>query len=189
VRFTETLTGFKWLSRPGLEHPEWRQVLIYEEAIGYAIGADVHDKDGISTAVAVAALASSLAARGRTVQDMLDDLDRADGAHVTRNFSLRYEGAGWRERRDRQVADLMATPPERIGDDAVAQVRALAPDVLRVDLEGGARVLIRPSGTEPKLKCYCEAVEPVDGDDVAAARARAADRLVGVQRALMELLG
>ncbi len=188
VRYEETLTGFKWLSRPALTHPELRQVLIYEEAIGYAIGDDVHDKDGITAALAVASLASALAARGRTVQDMLDDLDRLDGAHVTRNFSLRYRGTGWRARRDARVAELMATPPDRIGDDPVERVRALAPDVLRVDLAGGVRVLVRPSGTEPKLKCYCEAVEPVVDGDAAGARDRAARRLARIEPALRDLL-
>ena len=121
---------------PALDNPGWTQVIAYEEAIGYAIGADVHDKDGISAAVGMAALVSGLTAAGRTVPDMLDDLDRLDGAHVTRNFSLRYEGLGWRERRDATVADLVANPPAHIGDDTVVEVTHLAPDVLRVDLDG-----------------------------------------------------
>lgn len=189
VHYAETLTGFKWLSRPALDNPAWRQVLAYEEAIGYAIGPDVHDKDGISAAVGMAALVASLDAHGETVPRMLDRLDRLDGAHVTRNFSLRYEGLGWRERRDATVTALVASPPERVGEQAVAEVTRLAPDVLRVVLDGGIRVLVRPSGTEAKLKCYCEAMEDVADGDVTGARRRAAERLDGVESALRDLLG
>lgn len=189
AHYAETLTGFKWLSRPAFEQPGWRQVLAYEEAIGYAIGEDVHDKDGLTAALALASLTAALAASGRSLLDMLDQLDRADGAHVTANFSLRYEGIGWRERRDAAVEALVGAPPERVGDDAVAAVERLAPDVLRLDLDGGVRVLVRPSGTEPKLKCYCEAVEPVHGGDVVAARSAAVARLARVRTALTALLG
>jgi phosphomannomutase len=189
VRHEETLTGFKWLSRPALSHPELRQVLAYEEAIGYAIGADVHDKDGLSGALAVASMVAWEEARNRTLLDALDALHIRHGAHITENFSLRYEGPGWRERRDDTVAALVASPPTHIGADPVEAMRWLAPDVLRVDLAGGLRVLVRPSGTEPKLKCYCEAVEAVGNEGLDAARRRARDRLGGVRTALMELLG
>ncbi len=189
VRHEETLTGFKWLSRPALAHPELRQVLAYEEAIGYAIGADVHDKDGLSGALAVASMVAWEKARDRTLLDALDALHIRHGAHITENFSLRYEGPGWRERRDGTVAALVASPPTHIGDDPVDAIRWLAPDVLRVDLAGGLRVLVRPSGTEPKLKCYCEAVEPIGADGLDAARERARARLAAARRALMALLG
>lgn len=189
AHYAETLTGFKWLSRPGLDTPEWTQVLAYEEAIGYAIGDDVHDKDGISAAVGMAALVAALVARGESVPQMLNRLDTLDGAHVTRNFSLRYEGLGWRERRDATVAQLVAAPPDRVGASAVSEVTRLAPDVLRVVLDGGLRVVVRPSGTEPKLKCYCEAVEPVGDGTVEDARARASRRLDDVEAALRDLLG
>ena len=189
VRHEETLTGFKWLSRPALSHPELRQVLAYEEAIGYAIGADVHDKDGLSGALAVASMVAWQQGRNRTLLDALDALHIRHGAHITENFSLRYEGPGWRERRDDTVAALVAAPPTHIAADPVEAIRWLAPDVLRVDLAGGLRVLVRPSGTEPKLKCYCEAVEQVGNAGLAAARRRARDRLGGVRTALMELLG
>ncbi len=189
ARHEETLTGFKWLSRPAIEHPELRQVLAYEEAIGYAIGADARDKDGLYAAIAVASLASVQHAAGRGLPDLLDDIHRRHGAHVTENFSLRYEGAGWRERRDATVAELAASPPERVGDEDVREIRWLAPDVLRIDLAGNLRVLVRPSGTEPKLKCYCEAVEPVTGDGPSAARGRARDRLTRIRPAMMAILG
>lgn len=188
VHYEQTLTGFKYLSRPAFAHPEWRQVLAYEEAIGYAIGHDVHDKDGICAALAMASLAAARQAAGRSIPSLLDELDRLDGAHVTANFSLRYEGFGWRERRDETVAAFIASPPGHIGDRKVAEVTSLAPDVIRIELDGDVRVLVRPSGTEPKLKCYCEAVEPVPDGDVVAARTRAGERLAAVRTALTQIL-
>ncbi len=177
----ETLTGFKWLSRPAMEHPELTQVLAYEEALGYAIGADVRDKDGLTAALATASMAAAEAARGRTLLDALDDLHRRHGAHVVDNFSLRDEAPGGDARRAALVGRLAAAPPARLGGRRVTAAAALAPDVLRLELEGGDRVAVRPSGTEPKLKCYCEAVEPVRGGDVEAARERARARLAAVR--------
>jgi phosphomannomutase len=188
AHFELTLTGFKWLARAALGAPNLRQVLAYEEAIGYAVGPDVFDKDGIGAALAVASMTAGYAARGLTLAGVLDDLDRTYGAHVTANFSLRYEGIGWRERRDATVARLVSAPPTHIGQSAVERVELLAPDVLRIELGDGVRVLIRPSGTEPKLKCYCEAVEAVVDGDVAAARARATERLVTLRAALEAML-
>ena len=184
----ETLTGFKWLSRPALEHPELTQVLAYEEALGYAIGADVRDKDGLTAALATASMAAAAAARGRTLLDALDDLHRRHGAHVVDNFSLRDEAPGADARRAALVGRLAAGPPAGLGGRRVTAAAALAPNVLRIELEGGDRVAVRPSGTEPKLKCYCEAVEPVRGGDVEAARDRARARLAAVREALAELV-
>ncbi len=189
VRHEETLTGFKWLSRPGIQHPELRQVLAYEEAIGYAIGADVRDKDGLSAAIAVASMACWERAAGRTLLDALDALHVRHGAHVTENFALRYEGVGWRERRDDALAAFVAAPPQHVGDVEVRDVRHLAADVVRIELAGGLRVLVRPSGTEPKLKCYCEAVEQVGAAGLDAARVRARARLSATRAVLMPLLG
>jgi phosphomannomutase len=184
----ETLTGFKWLSRPAIEHPELVQVLAYEEALGYAIGADVRDKDGLAAGLAVASMAAAEAARGRTLLDALDDLHARHGAHVVDNFSLRDDAPGGAERRAALVERLAAAPPARLGAEPVTRARALAPDVLRLDLGPGARVAVRPSGTEPKLKCYCEAVEPVGPDGAEAARGRARRRLAAVRGGLESLL-
>ncbi|HSI30229.1 MAG TPA: hypothetical protein VK951_02755, partial [Miltoncostaeaceae bacterium] len=125
----ETLTGFKWLSRPAIEHPELVQVLAYEEALGYAIGADVRDKDGLTAALAVASLAAAQAARGRTLLDALDTLHARHGAHVTDNFSLRDEAPGGDARRAALVERLAASPPARVGPEGVTEARALADDV------------------------------------------------------------
>jgi phosphomannomutase len=171
-----------------MEHPEWTQVLAYEEANGYAIGPEVRDKVGLSAALAVASMAAAGRARGRTLLDALDDLHRRHGAHVTDNFSLRDEAPGGAERRAVLVGRLIASPPERVGEERVSGVRTLASDVLRIDLAGGLRVIVRPSGTEPKLKCYCEAVEPAAGGDVEGARARARERLARVREGLGALL-
>ncbi len=184
----ETLTGFKWLSRPAMEHPELVQVLAYEEAIGYAIGPDVRDKDGLSAALAVASMASAEAARGRTLLDALDDLHRRHGAHVTDNFSLRDSAPDGAARRAALVGRLSDDPPATVGGLRALGAARLAADVLRIDLEGGVRVLVRPSGTEPKLKCYCEAVAPAPDGDVAAARSRARAVLADVRDGLSRLL-
>ncbi len=184
----ETLTGFKWLSRPAMDHPELTQVLAYEEALGYAIGADVRDKDGLTAALAAASMAAALAARGHTLLDALDALHLRHGAHVTDNFSLRDEAPGGAARRAALVGRLADAPPATLGPERVRGAEALAPDVLRLELEGGSRVVVRPSGTEPKLKCYCEAVEQVRAGDLAGARARARARLAEVRAALSGLV-
>ena len=189
ARHETTLTGFKWLSRPALEHPELRQVLAYEEAIGYAIGTDVRDKDGLCAAVAVASMTCRHTAVGRTLLQALDALHVRHGVHVTGNFAVRDDGPGWRERRDGALARLSESPPTSVGGVAVTGIRWLAPDVLRIDLSRGLRVLVRPSGTEPKLKCYCEAVVAVDDDGLDVARGRARDRLAEIRHGLMPLLG
>ena len=189
ARVVETLTGFKWLSRPGLEHPTWTQVLLYEEALGYAVGADARDKDGITAALVAADLVALLAPDGRTLPDVLDDLARRHGAHVTRNGSLRVSGPGHEARLAGLVDRLLASPPTRLGGRPVVRTDRPAPDVLRLWDDLDTRVAVRPSGTEPKLKHYCEAVVEVpDGADPDEARAEAARRLDAVVADLDALL-
>ena len=185
--YVETLTGFKWLCRPGLEHPEWTQVLLYEEALGYAIGPSARDKDGITAALAVVDLVTALAARGRTVWDALDDLDHRHGAHVTRNGSVTTSGPGREDRLAGVVDQLALAPPATLGGIAVERSDRPAPDVLRMWTVDDTRVALRPSGTEPKLKYYCEAVVPV-GPDLAGARRVAAARLDAVAGDLVALV-
>ncbi len=192
VRHAETLTGFKWISRvPGL-------VYGYEEALGYCVAPDlVRDKDGISAALAVAELAALLRSRGRTLVDALDDLAVRHGVHATDQLSVRVTDLAL-------IADAMARlrarPPATLGGQAVLEAVDLAAgadglpptDGLRYRTDGGVRVVVRPSGTEPKLKCYLEAVVPVaDGDRagaLAAARAQARTTLDGVRADLTALL-
>jgi len=188
ARFEETLTGFKWLCRPGFAHPELEQVLAYEESIGYAVGG-LHDKDGISASVVMADLVHRWTQQGVSPQDVLDDLARRHGAHVTDNFSLRLSGPGWSARLAAAAASVVDDPPASLAGVAVVRMDQPADDVIRLFLANGDRVVIRPSGTEPKLKCYCEAVEPVaDGEAPEAARVRARARTAQFRSELTERL-
>ncbi|GAA1760286.1 phospho-sugar mutase [Nonomuraea bangladeshensis] len=192
VRYGETLTGFKWIIKagPGL-------VFGYEEAIGYSVGSDaglpVHDKDGIGAALTVAAIAAAAKRDGRTLLDLLDDQARRYGLHATTQLSFRVAELS-------QIAGAMARlrdhPPAELGgrkvlaaDDLAEGAGGLPPtDGLRYRLEGDARVVVRPSGTEPKLKCYLEVVVPVTGE-VTEARAVATVALNAVGADLTVALG
>jgi phosphomannomutase len=189
VEYVETLTGFKWIGRvPGL-------VYGYEEALGYCVDpVAVKDKDGVSTLVRVLQMAAQAKSEGRTLLDLLDDLAIVHGLHATDQLSVRVEDLSLiKTAMDR----LRATPPTALGSHTVERVddltegsETLPPtDGLRYTLSDGARVVVRPSGTEPKLKCYLEVVVPVTGSDVAAARARAAEDLAAVKQSLSAALG
>jgi phosphomannomutase len=156
LSFAETLTGFKWVSRtPGL-------VFGYEEALGYLVNPEtVRDKDGISAAIAFLSLASGLAASGRTIADRLDEFGERFGHYGSAQMSLRVTDLGQIER---VMTGLRDTPPTEIGGIRVERIDDLnrgdggvpPSDVLRIALPG-ARVMVRPSGTEPKLKIYLDA--------------------------------
>ncbi|MBW0098604.1 phospho-sugar mutase [Pseudonocardia sp. KRD-184] len=167
ARFAETLTGFKWIVRggPGL-------VYGYEEALGYCVdpGA-VNDKDGIAAATVACDLAATLKAEGKGLPDRLDALSAEHGVHLTRGISVRMEPGP----RDAAVARLRDAPPQGWA------VTRPAPDVLVLRREG-ERLVIRPSGTEPKLKAYLEVVEHGD-------RARAQERLDALAATVTDLLG
>ncbi|MGZ0148417.1 phospho-sugar mutase [Kribbella sp. WER1] len=188
VRYVETLTGFKWIGRV----PEL--AFGYEEALGYCVDPDtVKDKDGISTLVRVLQLAAQAKAAGRTLVDLLDDLAVKHGLHATDQLSARVEDLSLiAQAMDR----LRATPPTTLGaysvqriDDLSQGSESLPPtDGLRYTLSDGARVVVRPSGTEPKLKCYLEVVVPVT-TDVAAARIEAAGALAAIKTALAAAAG
>ena len=166
---TETLTGFKWLARAALDRPDLRFVYGYEEALGSCVGTLVRDKDGITAALAFAELAAAERQAGRTVRDRLDDLARELGVHATAQRSIRVEGADGLARMTAIVDALAASPPARLAGVAVDEVEDLRlgerlPPTEGVALRGaGVRLIVRPSGTEPKLKCYAEAVVPVAG--------------------------
>lgn len=156
VPFTETLTGFKHLARAGED-----LVYAYEEALGVAVSpATVRDKDGISAALLVAELAALEKARGRTLLDRLAELEQRHGRHETRQLSYRVRDLS---RIAGVVEDLRAHPPQSYGEQAVVSVEQPADDVLVHRLPAG-RVVVRPSGTEPKLKAYLELVDPAPGD-------------------------
>ncbi|MEV0176925.1 phospho-sugar mutase [Streptomyces sp. NPDC050803] len=187
--YEETLTGFKWIARvDGLRYG-------YEEALGYCVDPDgVRDKDGITAALLITELASELKERGRTLLDLLDDLAVEHGLHATDQLSVRVEDLS-------VIADAMRRlreqPPTALAGLAITRAEDLTQgtdklpptDGLRYTLDG-ARVIVRPSGTEPKLKCYLEVVVPVD-DHAAlpAAHARATDLLTAIKRDLSAAAG
>jgi|tagenome__1003787_1003787.scaffolds.fasta_scaffold20882096_2 phosphomannomutase len=180
ARHAETLTGFKWLVRAGEG-----LVFAYEEALGLCVDPDsVRDKDGISASIVACDLVATLKAAGRTLPDALDDLAVAHGVHLTDQLSLRFTDVS---AIGPMVAALRKAPPSSLGGVEVTQDNP-APDIIRLRAEG-LRVVIRPSGTEPKVKAYLEIVEPVASPDaLAAARARAAERMSSLRDEIAALL-
>jgi len=180
LRYEQTLTGFKWIARV----PEL--LFGYEEALGYCVAPDaVRDKDGISAALLVIELAATVKAQGRTLFDVLDRLAREHGVYATSQVSVRVSDLA---RIGTVMASLRAQPPTTVAgvevtrvDDLGLPTDGLPPtDGLRFTLADDSRIVVRPSGTEPKVKCYLQAVVPLDADAVAGlgnARAEADRRL------------
>ena len=160
INFKEVLTGFKWLAK--IEDLAFG----YEEAIGYAVDSEtVNDKDGISAAIFLAQIATDLAAVGKDLNDLLDEVWQRHGFHATEQISIRVADMG---AITKLLAGLRSNPPQEIAgrsvesiDDLAAPADGLPPtDGLRLWLSGGVRIIIRPSGTEAKLKCYIEVITP-----------------------------
>jgi phosphomannomutase len=180
----ETLTGFKWIGRvPRLRYG-------YEEAIGYCVDpANVADKDGISAALLIADMVAGLRARGRTLLDVLDDLARAHGVYATDAFSVRVTDLGlinvvMARLRAGRAAEIGGVPVTRIEDLAEGAGPGIPPtDGLRYLLADQTRVIVRPSGTEPKLKIYLAAIVHRNGS-LAEARAEAGRRLARTKAAM-----
>jgi phosphomannomutase len=179
-----TLTGFKWIARtPGI-------VFGYEEAIGYCVLPDVvRDKDGLSAALLVAEAAADARSRGRSLVEDLDDLARSTGLFATSQLSIRVTELS---ERDVMMARLREQPPRALAGSEVTEVQELAEgsvattglpptDGVLLTTADDARVIVRPSGTEPKLKCYIEVHEDVapqaDAAALGAVRASAAAHL------------
>ena len=180
LNYEHTLTGFKWIGRiPTLRFG-------YEEALGYCVDPEaVSDKDGITAALFVATMAAHLKANDQTLQDQLDRLATAHGVHATKQVSVRVTDLS-------QITEVMAAlrtqPPASIGGLAVTRFVDLEEgtdlpptDGLLFELEGNARVIIRPSGTEPKVKAYLQSVIQVT-EDLTVARAQA-DTQIGTLEA------
>lgn len=184
----QTLTGFKWLGKiPTL-------VFGYEEALGYSVAPHIaRDKDGVSAIITVLELAAALKAEGRTLIDQLDNIYREHGLHATSQLSVRVEDLSIIAR---AMETLRASPPSSLGGLAVTSVddladgyRGLPPtDGIRLGLEGSTRIIARPSGTEPKLKCYIEVVVPVE-DSIEASRGVADAAIAGIKKDLAAALG
>ena len=188
ARYAQTLTGFKWIVRGGEDQPGSRFLFGYEEALGYAVGDVVRDKDGIGAALAVLGLATRERLAGRSLLDRYDALEAAHGVHLTAQLTLRTGSPG------DVMAALRAAPPAALGgepvvaaEDLAAGGRGLPPSDVIVYRLDGARVVIRPSGTEPKLKVYFEVVEPAVAT-LARARKAAEARLAPLRTAVRDLL-
>ena len=190
VPYTETLTGFKWIVRADDD-----LAFGYEEALGYSVAPwVVRDKDGISAALLLAERAAELKAEGRTLLDRLDELACEHGLYRTDQLAVRVEDP-------QEIGDaterLRTAPPEELGGLRVEELHDLLhnpgdrppSDILVLRLERNVRVVVRPSGTEPKLKAYLQAIESVRGGDVAGARDRAGATLATIRDALPDVLG
>lgn len=197
LRFAPTLTGFKWLARVD------DLAFGYEEALGYCVAPQlVRDKDGISAALLLAGLAARLKAVGRTPVDVLDDLARQHGLHLTDQLAARFTDLA---KIPAAMARLREQPPTTLAGSPVVQVVDLATgteqerdglpptDGIRLLAQDGTRVVVRPSGTEPKVKCYLEVVLPVEAqapfETVTQARQAARDRLDRVREDVAAALG
>ncbi len=188
----ETLTGFKWIAR--VEDLAFG----YEEALGYCVDPEhVQDKDGISALLMVCDIAARARAAGRTLLDLLDDIAREHGLHATDQLSVRMDDLA---AIPAVVDRLRQTPPTTLGGLAVEEVEDLSlgsdrlppTNGLRFRLADHARVVVRPSGTEPKIKCYLEVVVPVERDEdgaVDAARISAVGRLDAIRADLQRAAG
>jgi phosphomannomutase len=211
VRYAETLTGFKWIANKAmdLERSEaLRFVFGYEEALGYTVGTAVRDKDGIGAALVLAAIAAELHAEGRTLADELERVYRRFGLYASDQRTLPFPGADGPARMADLVNGLRARPPAALAGcavlavvDCIAGVRrerdgGTAPvdlpssNVLVLELDGGHRVIARPSGTEPKVKIYFDVREPlVDGEPLEDAAGRARARIAALAADVLALVG
>ena len=180
AEYFQTLTGFKWLTNVAMQKQcdEKQFLFAYEEALGYTVGSEVWDKDGLSALVAFAQLAAELSTQGKSVWDELELIYRTHGLYVNAQQSIALDP------NSPPIGDkLRAAPPKQIAgvnisvtEDLKASLRYLsdgltesidlpASDVLIYHLEDESRIIVRPSGTEPKLKCYYEMVTDITPTD------------------------
>ncbi len=197
VRYAETLTGFKWIANRAMEIEAQTGATFvagYEEALGYTVGTVVRDKDGVSAAAVFAELTAWYRLQGRSVLDELERLYRRYGLFVSRQASLWHRGVDGAARISAIMAGLRAAAPERIGglrveavrdyeaslrksaDGSTSRLDLPRSNVLAFELEGGNRVVARPSGTEPKIKFYFDVTERVAADESLEQATRRAER-------------
>jgi len=187
--YAETLTGFKWIARAGDLRPESRFIFGYEEALGYTIGTTVRDKDGLGAALAVLSLAARARSGGESLLEAYDALEIAHGVHLTEQLTVQTTAPV------HVMSRLRVAAPTELADQPIISMSDLtggiadlpSADVLRYKLRG-ARVVIRPSGTEPKIKAYLEVVEPVIGGRLTEARRAARARMDPLREAVRALL-
>ncbi|MEW6894023.1 phospho-sugar mutase [Trueperella pyogenes] len=176
--YRSTLTGFKWIARA----PE---ILFgYEEAIGFCCYPDlVKDKDGVSAALVLAITAAKMKAEGKSLQDVLDALAIRHGVYLTAPVTVRVDDlsiipATMAKVRKEPPTELIGVPVASIEDLSEGSPDLPPTDALRILTAEGDRVIVRPSGTEPKVKCYLEVIVPVaDAEDLSRARTAAAERM------------
>jgi phosphomannomutase len=188
VTFAMTLTGFKWLARAA---GDGVLRLGYEEALGFAVDPEVADKDGLSAALALAHLADDLRRHGETLMDRLDEIETRFGVHSVFQLSLRAEGPSGLSAIVNAVQALRDNPPTTLGGLAVSEYFDLAngyeglgaTDGVLLRLGESGRVVVRPSGTEPKLKAYIEITSPPSSATPLAEQRRHGAALVDAVRA------
>jgi phosphomannomutase len=197
VTYVETLTGFKWIARAARLRPGHRLLFGYEEALGYAVTDAVADKDGLSAALVMADMAAGAKADGRSLLDRLDELEALLGVHTTSQWSVRLPGPDAPTALTGLMARWRSSPPTHLAGLEVSEVRDLAQgdgelppsDVLVLRLGSAGRVVLRPSGTEPKLKAYIEATSaPCRPEDLAEARRVAQARLEDLRQDVARLV-
>jgi phosphomannomutase len=185
-----TLTGFKWIVRAADLREDVRFAFGYEEALGYAVTSAVRDKDGISAALAILSLAAASWSVGESLQDAYDALEVTHGVHHTAQVTLPTEATVDVMSRLRAAAprELAGLPVTSVTDYSGGSWELPSADMLSFELPG-ARVVIRPSGTEPKIKAYLEVVEFVVGRTLHDARQAAGEKMGRMRAAVTELLG
>ena len=193
AKYYQTLTGFKWLTNIAMQEQsdEHKFLFAYEEALGYTVGKTVWDKDGLSALVAFAQLAAELYSQGKTIWDQLEEIYREHGMYINAQRSIALDPDY------PPVGELLrADPPKKIAGKKILVTEDLkhsvrtdsngktqtinlpSSDVLIYHLEGGSRVIVRPSGTEPKLKCYYEVVGSfAKNESFASAQERAEEQM------------
>jgi phosphomannomutase len=199
ARWEPTLTGFKWICNRAIELEQQlgaRFVFGFEEALGYVAGTLVRDKDGISSAVLAADMAAWCKVRGRTLHDELEAIAERHGTVISRSLSLMLHGPDGAEKIERMMQRTRSSPPSAIGKHPVSALTdlqegirksrdgsrspvALPPaDAIVLELEGGHRIVMRPSGTEPKIKFYLDVRPPREASDSPAAAREKAERIL-----------
>jgi phosphomannomutase len=162
INFTETLTGFKWISKvPNLAYG-------YEEALGYCVDPKVvNDKDGISAAILIAELVNELKGKGKSLDQYLDEIGGKFGFHLTDQISVRVSEAN---QALTLLDKLLKNPPNNLYGfnleliEDLFKIEEIKTRGIRMRFAGGIKVIIRPSGTEPKVKCYLEVIRPVKAE-------------------------
>ncbi|MFN7134673.1 MAG: phospho-sugar mutase, partial [Myxococcales bacterium] len=208
VQYAETLTGFKWIANRALELQQakgYRFVLGYEEALGYTVGEVVRDKDGVSAAAVFAELAAHCHRRGQSVLQYLEELYRRFGLFRSQQHSATLPGSEGLSKIRGIMQALRETRIDAIGPVKVVASRDLksgvrtsaegtqklelpSSDVLVYELDGGGRITVRPSGTEPKIKCYFELREAIaPGEPFADAQRRADARMAVLMKDFLAL--